>query len=804
MSIKPVKDVLRLSLPVLPVRGVVVFPRQVLYFDVSRQRSIAALEHAMEADQQVLLLAQRDIMDNDPNFDALYKVGVIAKLRQILKLPDGNTRIIADGVGRAMVVNPLGEQPFMSAEIDEYPLASVPARSSLRLDALIRTAKELFDEYVALVPKISKDIVTNIMTNEDAEFLSDYITASIMLKYTDKQKILEESSIQKRFELLVGFLKNENSILALERDIFDKVKDQISESQRENFLREQQRAISRELGEGDDLQNDILSYRLRIEAFGLEEETREKLLAETNRLARMSSHSPDASIIRNYLDFVLELPWDKLSRDRIDIDKAKKQLDRDHFGLMDVKERILEFLAVRSLVPDINGQIICLVGPPGVGKTSIASSIAKSMNRKFHRLALGGVRDESEIRGHRKTYLGAMPGRIISAMKTTGVKNPLILLDEIDKLANDMRGDPASALLEVLDSEQNHSFKDHYLDVPFDLGQVLFIATANSVDTIPPALRDRMELIFLTSYTREEKFNIAKKHLVKKQTKKHGLTPRQLTITDEAIYTIIDNYTREAGVRSFERTIAKLCRIAAKKLVSGDTAKLLVNDKNIEELLGPRKYTREELAATNEVGLVNGLAYTSVGGELLQIEVSILDGSGKIELTGSLGSVMKESASTAISYIRSRCEILGIDKDFYKTKDIHIHCPEGATPKDGPSAGITMATALISALTGTPARRDVAMTGEVTLRGRVLPIGGLKEKTMAAYRAGIKTVIIPKDNASDLAKLDSKVRESLEFIPVDSMDSVIPVALCGKNAQAASAGQMTSGYIAEERVPVVI
>ena len=622
-----------------------------------------------------------------------------------------------------------------------------------------------------------KDIVIKALSTDDPKFLGEFLAGNLNIDIEDKQRILEESNYVKRLELLAGVLESENDILNVEHDIFEKVKEQVDQNQREYYLREQLKAITDELGEGENVQEEADVYRRKIEELHLESEVRDKLLEETDRLSKMPPNSHESSVIRGYLDTCLALPWNKKTAEKIDLEKAKKQLDKNHYGLEKVKERILELLAVRKLAPDIKGQIICLVGPPGVGKTSIAKDIAAAMGRKYTRISLGGMKDESDIRGHRKTYIGAMPGRIMNAVKLAGSRNALILLDEIDKMGNDFRGDPASAMLEVLDPEQNFAFRDHYIEVPFDLSDILFITTANDMSTIPEPLFDRMEVIELSSYTREEKFQIAKRHLVKKEMKRHGLTAKELKITDDAIYALLDFYTREAGVRNLERIIGSLCRKAAKKIVAGGTSKVVINGDNITDFLGVKKYKPETIQSENSVGLVNGLAWTSVGGDMLQVEVAILDGGGKIELTGNLGDVMKESARTAISYVRSCTDKYGIEHDFYKTKDIHIHVPEGAVPKDGPSAGITLCTAIVSALANIPVRREVAMTGEITLRGRVLPIGGLREKTMAAYRAGIKTVIIPQDNMPDLEEIDPVVKEALSFVPASEVETVLKAAL---------------------------
>ena len=767
----------REEMPVLALRGLVLFPHMVLHFDVGREKSILALNEAMSNGRKVFLVAQRDIKDDDPAGGQLYQVGVVAEIRQIVRTQGDTLRVLVDGKSRGRLVSVTSDGPYLKGEVEDYPVSSRISNKAL-CDALVRTVKELFEEYCYLTPKMPREFVSNVMVSEDPFHIAEYIAGNIPLRYEDKQRVLEESTVIRRLETLAKLLENENEVLSLEQDIHEKVKEQIDRNQREYYLREQMKAISNELGEGDNLYEELEEYQDRILKLHLPEESQEKLLKEVDRLEKMPSNSNEAAVIRGYLDTVLDLPWNVTTKDKIDIKKARKFLDQEHYGLQKVKERILELLAVRKLSPDIKGQIICLIGPPGVGKTSIARSIARSMGRKYARMSLGGVRDESDIRGHRKTYIGSMPGRIINAVKQAGSSNPLILLDEIDKLGNDFRGDPASALLEVLDAEQNNAFRDHFIEIPFDLSKVLFIATANSRDTIPAPLYDRMEVIELSSYTREEKMNIAKRHLVSKQMKAHGIDPKQLRIADSALYGLIDFYTREAGVRTLERQIAALCRKAAVRIVSSDEpVKISVTAANLEEFLGPKKFRDDEMEKSDQVGVANGLAWTAVGGEMLQVEAAVMDGSGKNQSTGSLGDVMKESVAAAITYIRGVARHYGISESFYKDKDIHIHFPEGAVPKDGPSAGITTCTALISALSGIPIRHDVAMTGEITLRGRVLAIGGLREKTMAAYKNGMSTVIIPKANVPDLAEIDETVRNSLTFVPADNMETVLRHAL---------------------------
>ena len=767
-----------LMVPMLALRGLVLYPNMILNFEVAREKSIKALEVAMKSyNQQIFLVAQKDIRVDDPNADDLYKVGVVAKITQILRLPGNHLRVLVEGIFRAKTEDIIAAKPFWLVEVEQIDCDKPKEKDAPLLEAWIRRVKEQFEEYCMLSPKVPQEMITQIITEHNPHLLVERIVGNLPFEADVKQSLLEQSDPLKRLEMVSKLFEQENNILVLENEIYDKVKEQIDKGQREYFLREQMRVIAQELGEDDNEDNELEEYYKKIRALKLSDEATEKLIKEVDRLSKMPSSSPEANVIRTYLDTCLELPWNTYSKQKPDILKAQKILDKDHYGLDKVKERILEIIAVRQLNPDIRGQIICLVGPPGVGKTSIAKSVARSLGRKYVRISLGGIKDESEIRGHRKTYIGSMPGRIINAMKLAGTKNPVILLDEIDKVGNDFRGDPASALLEVLDSEQNVAFRDHYIELPFDLSDVLFITTANTTDTIPAPLYDRMDVITLSSYTREEKFQIAKRHLWSKQVKKHGLTAKMVHITNDALYQLIDHYTREAGVRTLERTIAKLCRMAAKKIVSGESEKVSFTVKNLEEFLGPKKYKTEKASVTDEVGVVTGLAWTSVGGETMPIEVAVMDGTGKLQLTGNLGDVMKESAQAAVSYIRTRSHLWKIDSEFYKKKDIHIHVPEGAVPKDGPSAGITICTAIVSALTEIPVRHDVAMTGEITLRGRVLPIGGLKEKTMAAFRYGVKTVLIPKDNEPDLAEVDPVVKDAIRFVPVDSMDSVLQEAL---------------------------
>lgn len=770
------KELLQLKVPMLALRGLVLYPRMVLHFDVGREKSILALNEAMSKKQLIYLVAQKDVRDDNPKAAQLYRVGVVAQIKQILKTQSEAVKVLVEGKFRAKTLEVVENAPFYQAVVQEYPLKPNRGRTSMMANALMRTVKDQFDEYVSLSPRMPRELVMSIMTTDDPVFLVEFIAGNIPIRDDQKQEILEESSITKRLERMAAILEAENDILEVEHDIYEKVRDQVDRNQREYYLREQMKAISAELGDGEDTGDDVYRYHETIKRLDMEQEYKDKLHKEADRLMKMSGSSQEAAVIRGYLDNVLELPWNERTKDKIDVAKAQKQLDKDHYGLTKVKERILEVMAVRKLSPDIKGQILCLDGPPGVGKTSIAKSIAKAMGRNYARISLGGVRDESDIRGHRKTYIGSMPGRIVNGLKQAKSRNPVLLLDEIDKLGNDFRGDPASALLEVLDAEQNNAFRDHYIEVPFDLSEVLFIATANDLNSVPRPLLDRMEVISITSYTREEKFQIARRHLLPKQMKRHGLNSKTFKLSDEAVYGLIDFYSRESGVRGLERLLAALCRKAAKQIVTG-SAKVMIDGTDLEEFLGPKKYHPERIELDDEIGMVNGLAWTSVGGEMLQVEVSVLEGSGKLELTGSLGDVMKESAKAAVTYIRSCAERYHIDKDFYKNKDIHIHVPEGAVPKDGPSAGVTICTAVTSALSGIPVRRDVAMTGEITLRGRVLPIGGLKEKTMAAYRAGIKTVVIPEENFSDLDEVDPVVKEGIQFVTAKQIETVLDTAL---------------------------
>lgn len=762
-------------MPVLALRGLTVFPEQTVHFDVGRRKSALALEEAMKKDQTLLLVPQKDLMVDDPRLADLYAVGTIVKVKQLLNAPDENLRVLVTGLSRGRIVEMRKTEPFLSAIVESIPCPE--EIDSPRSKALRREACTLYNTYVELTEHSAQMVQLRMLASDQNGFIADSIAQNSGLDFPEKAKLLMQLNPTRRLEMTITYLTREIEVLQLESEIQDKTRSAIDQNQRDYYLREQLRVIRDELGEGeeeDDFDEDIA----KIKNLHLKEEYEKKLLKDVQKLKKQPFGSSEASVLRGYLDTVLDLPWNKYSKERVDVQAASKILEHDHFGLEKVKERILETIAVRQLAPHMPPQILCLVGPPGVGKTSISYSIARSLNRKMVRISLGGVHDEADIRGHRKTYVGAMPGRIMTAMAQAGTSNPVLLLDEIDKMGSDYRGDPSAALLEVLDSEQNHSYRDHYLEIPFDLSNVMFITTANTLDTVPRPLLDRMEVIELNSYSDEEKLMIAKNHLIPKQLTKHGLKKSQLRITDDAIREIIECYTRESGVRSLERSIGDICRKVDMQILNQEEPKrIVVNASNLESLLGVRKYLPERLPGTDQVGLVTGLAWTSVGGETLEVEVNVMEGSGKLDLTGNLGDVMKESVHAAVSYIRANAAQLGVPVDFYKTKDIHVHFPEGAVPKDGPSAGVTVTTAIVSALTGTPVRRDVAMTGEVTLRGRVLRIGGLKEKTMAALRHGISTVIIPADNQRDLEEIDQTVRHKLQFIPAQTVDTVLGAAL---------------------------
>lgn len=757
------------------LKGMVAYPKMVMHFDAAREKTINAVERAVKGDGYVFLASQQDLDVDNPTEKDLYKVGVVAEIKQILKLPDNVVKVLVEGMYRAEMTSLIDEGDVLLAQVKRVPTYSRVKYNELEAEALVRTLKDIFERYTSFFPKIPREMLSAVMAQSNPVKLFEAVCFNSNINYRDKQELLEETSIIKKLTLLVQFLSAEVEILELENEINEQTRMSIDKGQREFYLREQMRIIQEQLG--DDEVDEVYELREKIIKLKIDEKSRDKLIRETDRLAKLPSASQEAFVIKNYLDTVLSLPWGKYTKTKISMDKAETILEDEHYGLKKVKERILEFLAVHTLNPDIKGQIICLAGPPGIGKTSIARSIAKAMGRKYVRVSLGGVRDEADIRGHRKTYVGAMPGRIMAAMEQAGTADPMILLDEIDKLCSDIKGDPSSAMLEVLDSEQNCAFRDHFVEVPFDLSKAVFITTANDVGNIPSPLLDRMELIELPSYTAEEKFHIAKDHLIPKQLGEHGLKGTQLKIADDAIDDIIAYYTREAGVRNLERRIASLCRKAAKKIADGDAKRISIKAKDVEKWLGVHKYTRDLSSDKNQVGVVNGLAWTAVGGTVMPLEVLALEGTGKIEITGSLGDVMKESAKIAVTYVRSIADKYGIDKEFFTKKDIHIHAPEGAVPKDGPSAGVTMTTALVSALSDRKVRSDVAMTGEITLHGRVLPIGGLREKTMAAYKLSIKKVIIPIDNKPDLEEVDDAVKNNLEFVFAETLTDVLENAI---------------------------
>ena len=765
-----------MTLPILAIRGMVFFPGMMLQFDITRKKSVLAASEAIAKDRLIFLVSQVHMSENEPVGDDLYKFGVIARVKQVLHHTSEGAKLHVEGLCRGEIVSLVHEDPYLVGNIVKCPVLTY--KKSYKSEALIRIIHEKFDQYLRLFKHVPPDVLLGVLQEKDCGRLADYIAANISIDFERKQYILDELRPLKRMQKLIAVLTEEIQILEVENETNQKAQAQIDENQREYFLKEQLRAITSELGEEDNPQQEADEIKSKVLALGLSKVCEEKLLKECDKLYRMPYGSHEASVIRLYLDTCLELPWKKSSKEKLDLKRAQRILDRDHYGMTKVKERFIETLAVRSLAPAQTGQIICLVGPPGVGKTSIARSIAQATGRKYARVSLGGVSDEAEIMGHRKTYVGSMPGRIINAIKQAGVNNPLLLLDEIDKLGTNFKGDPASALLEVLDPEQNSEFTDHYIDMPFDLSQVLFITTANDASRIPGPLYDRMDIIELRSYTLDEKLNIAMKHLVRKQLEKHGIKPSQLKFTKTGMRQLIDGYTREAGVRTLERNIAAICRKVAKLIVTDEEFKsYTVRSDKLEELLGPRKYMKDNVSKEDLVGLVNGLAWTSVGGELLPIEVAVMEGTGKIQLTGSLGDVMKESANAAITCIRTRAADLGISPKFYEKYDIHVHAPEGAVPKDGPSAGTAMATAITSALCGIPVRHEVAMTGEITLQGRVLPIGGLREKSMAAYKNGVKTVLIPADNLPDLAEIDQVVKDNVQFVPIKKIDAALEKAL---------------------------
>ncbi len=766
------------NMPLLPLRGVMVFPYMIIHLDVGREKSIAALEKAMVQDRLIMLSTQKDANTDKPEPDDIFKVGTVAEVKQLLKLPGGTIRVLVEGLYRAEIVEYISEEPYYEVEINEFKDTE---EKPTDVEALTRAVVSQFENWVKLSKKIPPETMVSVVVVEEPGRLSDLIVSHLSLKIEDKQLLLEAIDIKERLEKLCEILAREMEILELEKKIAGRVRKQMEKTQKEYYLREQLKAIQKELGEKDDKSTEIAEYREKLEKGNYPEEIKDKIKKEISRLEKMPNMAAETSVVRTYIECLLSLPWGVYTEDNLDINHAEDILNTDHFGLDKVKERILEYLSIRKLTDSIKGPILCLVGPPGVGKTSLARSIAKAVDRKFVRVSLGGVRDEAEIRGHRRTYVGAMPGRIIQGMRTAGSSNPVFLLDEIDKMNADFRGDPSAALLEVLDPEQNNTFSDHYVENAFDLSKVLWVVTANTVHNIPRPLRDRMEVINIAGYTEEEKIQIAKRYLIEKQLKEHGLNNKQVSIADNTIQKVISEYTRESGVRSLERSIANLCRKAARKIVQEDKKSIKITVQNLHTFLGSAKYHKRQAENKDQVGVSTGLAWTEVGGDVLPTEVSILKGKGNLILTGQLGDVMKESAQAGLSYIRSRVEKLGIEPDFYEKNDIHIHLPEGAIPKDGPSAGITMATAVVSALTGKKVRTDVAMTGEITLRGRVLPIGGLKEKVLAAHRLGIKTIILPKENKRDMDDIPNNIRKQLEFVLVEHMDEVLNCAMVESN-----------------------
>lgn len=765
------------ELPLIPLRGLTLFPHMVLHFDVGREKSIKALDAAMMSNQEIFLVTQKDAKIEDPTDKDINDVGTICAIRQLLKLPGNTVRVLVEGTKRGRRVKYVSKEPFLVAEVED--IETIRDVTDTEEEALLRTVKDSFDDFIKLSGNMPPEALLTFEDISDSDRFSDMVASYMVLKTEEKQELLELASLKKRLEKLLVFLKNELEIMKIERKIGSKVKSNIDKSQRDYYLREQIRAIQEELGEEDETKKEVSRYKTRINKAKLPKEAKERALYELDRLKNSGPYSSEGGIIRTYLDWILDLPWGVYTKDNNDIVRAREILDNEHYGLKDVKDRIIEYLAVKAMKDSIKGPILCLVGPPGVGKTSIAKSVANALDRNFVRMSLGGVRDEAEIRGHRRTYLGAIPGRIIYAMRQAKSSNPLFLLDEIDKLSNDFRGDPADALLEVLDSEQNSTFRDHYLELEYDLSKVMFITTANSLETIPRALMDRMEIIEVSGYTYEEKLNIAKRHLLPKQLAEHGLTKSALKMSDEAIKAIIDGYTLESGVRNLERSLASLIRKALAEMLEKKKKSMTINEAVVERFLGHPRFEYDKADLIDKVGVATGLAWTPYGGDILPIEVQVMDGSGKLELTGSLGDVMKESAKAAYSYIRSKAAELGVPNDFHVKKDIHIHVPEGATPKDGPSAGITMATAMVSALSGKAVSHEVAMTGEITLTGRVLPIGGLREKSMAAYRAGIRRIIIPYKNVPDLEKIPQAIREDIKFVPVREISEVIANALIG-------------------------
>ena len=761
-------------LPVLPLRGLVVFPNSIIHLELGRSVCISAVNAAMSGSRMIFVSAQKNSLIGNPREDDVYHIGTLCKVMQTVRQADHTLKVVLEGTARAAAFDFRSEKLHLKAEVVRYDLKE--SEPTIEHIAKLRLVKAIFSDYAELTPKIPSDIEYRVKVENSPERITDFVSTNSIIDFEAKQELLEEFDVGVRLDMLIAMLRSDIEILELQRKIIERANEHMDEGQKEYFLHEQIRAIREELGE-DDIEEEAEEFKEKIEALKVSKEIKEQLLKECSRLKKLPDSSQEAFTLRSYLETCLELPWSKMSKDKIDIKAVEKALDKNHYGLEKVKERIVEYLAVRKLSPEVKGQILCLVGPPGVGKTSIAQSIGAAIGRNVERVALGGVHDEAEIRGHRRTYIASMPGRIISAINAAGTKNPLIILDEIDKLANDYKGDPTSALLEVLDPEQNNTFRDHYIDLPFDLSHVMFITTANDGSAIPAPLKDRMEIIEIGSYNREEKYHIAKKHLIPKQLKNCGISAARCKFAASAVYAVIDGYTSEAGVRNLERTLASVMRKVAKKIAEGDEETVYkIDAKNIEEYLGPRKFKDDDLPDKNTVGLVNGLAWTAVGGVTLPIEAAAVKGTGKIEITGSLGDVMKESAKIAVTCVRARAEKLGIEDDFYKKYDMHIHALEGAVPKDGPSAGITMTTAIVSALTNKPVNRYVAMTGEISLRGRVLPIGGLKEKAMGAYKAGVKTIVIPKKNETDVFEVDETVKEKINIIPVETIDEVLEIA----------------------------
>ncbi len=765
-----------MELPMIPLRGLSVFPNMVLHFDIGREKSINALEKAMIMNKHIFLASQKDDNTDLPTPEDFYHIGTIGKIKQMLKLPGDSIRVLVEGICRGEIEEVLFEVPYFKCSVRKIE-EETAAPGDAEAEALMRTVLSNFDEYININQNLAPEVFAAVVTIEDPGRMADTIASHIEIKLEDKQSLLETIDAKKRLEKLNSILLKEIEILNIEQDISSKVKSQISKNQREYYLREQMRAIQEELGASEDMEDEVEGYREKLESLDIEQKTKEKIEKEINRFSRMQPSSAEATVSRNYIETILELPWNEVSEENLDLNRAEEILNEDHYGLEKVKERVLEYLAVIQLSESLKGPILCLVGPPGVGKTSIAKSVARSIGRKFVRMSLGGVRDEAEIRGHRRTYIGAIPGRIMSSIKECGTRNPVFLFDEVDKIGADYKGDPASALLEVLDPEQNKDFTDHYLEVPFDLSKVMFITTANTTDTIPRPLLDRMEVIEVSGYTEEEKLNIAEKYLVPKQIKENGLSKSSISFTDAGLRTIINYYTRESGVRNLEREIGNLCRKVAKNYVCGDTKKVNMTSKKVQEFLGKKKFRFDIIKGEKEVGVTTGLAWTVVGGDTLFIETTAVPGSGRLVLTGQLGDVMQESAKAGISYIRSAAKKLKIDEDFYKKIDLHIHIPEGAIPKDGPSAGVTMCTAIISTLTGIPARKDIAMTGEITLRGKILPVGGIREKVMAAHRAGIRKVLLPKDNEADIQDIPETVRNEMEFVLIKHVNDALKQVL---------------------------